>query len=304
MAKSRDDGLAELLREVRRIEVQSRRLVAGAMAGGWRSVFRGAGLEFDELREWADGDDPRSVDWNVTARMGRPFVRKYGEERQLTVVFLLDVSAGMDAGFGAWSARAAAARAIACLSLAAVGNNDKVGLIAFGGGVEKFVPPRRGMPHALSIVRDALALPTASGAADLSVPLATAARVLRHGAVVFLLSDFFGSGWQRAAARCARRHDLVAVRLEPPELAAPPAAGLRARDPASGARLALDASSPRVRAALAARAAAWRAQVAADLERAGADLIELPVPREREPRAIARPLLRFFRMRELRSAKR
>ncbi len=304
MARVRDDGLAELLREVRRIEVQSRRLVAGAMAGGWRSVFRGAGLEFDELREWADGDDPRAVDWNVTARMGRPFVRKYGEERQLTVVFLLDLSASMDAGFGAWSARGAAARAIACLALAAVGNNDKVGLVACGRGIEKFVPPRRGAAHALSIVRDALALPAGGGATDLAAPLEFAARALRHGAVVFLLSDLLGEGWQGAAARCARRHDLVALRLEPPELDDPPFALLCARDPEGGAPLWLDGSAPRTRAELAARATAWRVRTAADLRRAGADLIELPVPRARDTRAIARPILKFFRMRELRGAKR
>lgn len=304
MAPAPGDGLAELLREVRRIEVQSQRLVAGALAGGWRSVFRGAGLEFDELREWVDGDDVRAIDWGVTARMGRPFVRKYGEERQLTVVFLLDVSPGMSAGFGAWSPRQAAARVIAALALAAAANNDKVGWVTFGAELTRIRPPRRGAQQALSAVRDALVLPVAAGEPDLARALDFASRALRHGAVVFLLSDFFSTGWQAAAARCARRHDLIAVRLEPPELAAPPPARLWARAPAGGRAFAFDGSHARVRADLQARAQEWRAGVAADLRCAGADLIEIPLPRARDVGALTRPLLRFLRMREARGAKR
>jgi uncharacterized protein (DUF58 family) len=304
MEPAAGEGLAELLREVRRIEVQSRRLVAGAMAGGWRSVFRGAGLEFDELREWTDGDDPRAVDWSVTARMGRPFVRRYGEERQLTVVFLLDVSASMSAGFGAWSARQAAARVIAALALAAIANNDKVGLIAFGQEVVRVRPPQRGAQHALSVVRDALALPSVPATADPACALDFAHRAIRHGAVAFLLSDLMAAGWQTAAARCVRRHDLVAVRFEPPEFADPPPERLLARGPAGGSAIAFDGRDHALRAAFAARVAAWRTGVSDSLRRGGVDLIEVPLPRQRDARALLRPLLRFMRMREARGAKR
>ncbi len=136
-----DESLADVLKEVRRIEWQSRRLVKAVLAGGYASVFRGAGLEFHAVREYADGDDERAVDWNVTARMGRPFVKTFVDERDLTVLFVLDRSASMDAGLGRMSPRQAAARVAACLGLAAAGAGDRVGLVAAGSGARAFVPP-------------------------------------------------------------------------------------------------------------------------------------------------------------------
>ena len=142
------ERLADVLAEVRRIEVQSSRLVTDVLAGGYRSTFRGAGVEFSDVREYVEGDDPRSVDWNVTARIGRPFVKRFVEERELTVVFALDLSASMQAGFGAWSLAQTAARFCACLGLAAIANNDRVGLVAGSAGVERFVLPRKGAEKA------------------------------------------------------------------------------------------------------------------------------------------------------------
>ena len=162
MIEDREVDLPELLAEVRRIEAQSNRLVTGVMAGGYQSVFRGAGIEFDEIREYVDGDDPRAVDWNVTARTGRPFIKEYVEERERTLLFVLDLSASMTAGFAAWSARQMAARVCACLALSAIKNDDKVGLIAFSRDIDKFVPARKGIRHVLRIVRDCLALPGSS----------------------------------------------------------------------------------------------------------------------------------------------
>src|SRR6187399_439244 len=166
MIDERDVELTELLKEVRRIEVQSRRLVTSVMAGGYTSVFRGSGVEFDDVREYVEGDDPRSVDWNVTARVGRPFVKKYVDERELTVLFLLDLSASMTGGFGPWSARQTAARVCACLALSATRNGDKVGMVAFSDRVDRYVPAQKGVGHALRIVRDALALPGTSKTSD------------------------------------------------------------------------------------------------------------------------------------------
>ena len=154
-----DVELAALLKEVRRIGVQSSRLVDGVMAGSYSSVFRGQGLEFEEVREYVEGDDPRAVDWNVTARIGRPYVKTYVDERDLTVLFLLDLSASMTGGFGVWSARETAARVSACLAFSAIRNGDRVGLVAFSDRVETYVPPRKGVRHALRIVRDCLSLP-------------------------------------------------------------------------------------------------------------------------------------------------
>jgi uncharacterized protein (DUF58 family) len=304
MDAPRDEELAELLLEVRRIEVQSKRLVSDVMGGGYRSVFRGSGLEFDEVREYEVGDDPRTVDWNVTARAGRPFVKKFVDERELTAVFLLDLSASMNTGAGQWSARQMAARICACLALAAVKNSDKVGLIAFDRGVRKYVPPRKGTRHAMSIVRDCLALPAEQSGTDLSSALDLASRVLRRRTTLFLLSDFFAHDWHDALALCARRHDLIAVRLQVPELADPPTGLVRLRDPETGHSMMVDWSNRQARRAYAAKVVAWQTQTALHLRRAKVDLMDVPVPLTPDPNAIARPILKFFRMRELRGAKR
>ncbi len=298
-----ESEVEELLAEVRRIDVQSRRLVAGAMAGGYASVFRGTGVEFHEVREYAEGDDPRSVDWNVTARVGRPFVKKYVDERERTVLFALDLSASMGSGLGAWSARQAAARVCACLALSATRIGDKVGLVAASDRVEGYVPARKGPGHALRVVRDCLALPQRRGT-DLAPALEFLSHAVRRGAVVFLVSDFLSDGWQHPLALCARRHDVVAVRLLSPEAFDAPAGLVRARDPESGATVVLDGASRRVREEHARRAAAWRLRTEQDLARAKVDRLDVRVPRVPSRDAIAGPILRFFRMRELRGMKR
>ncbi|MFQ5505555.1 MAG: DUF58 domain-containing protein [Planctomycetota bacterium] len=303
------DELTELLEEVRRIEAQSSRLVTSVMAGGYSSVFRGSGIEFHELREYVDGDDPRSVDWNVTARVGRPFVKDYVEERELTLCFLLDLSASMSGGFGIWSARQMAARVCACLALAAIKNDDKVGLIAFSEAVDRFVPPRKGIRHALRIVRDCLALTGGSRGTELAPALEFASRALRRHAILFLVSDFLGEIPKTALTLCARRHDLVAVRLLTPELRPPeprPGDGglVRLRDPESRRASVVDWKSARVRQAWLERVRAWRERTAGELRRAEIDLMDVPIPRSPDRDAVARPILEFFRMREQRGAKR
>lgn len=300
------DELAEVLAEVRRIEAQTRRLVKDALSGGYTSAFRGAGLAFDHVREYVEGDDPRSVDWNVTARVGRPFVKTYVEERERTVLFLLDLSASMSAGLGLWSARQAAARVIACLALSAVRHGDKVGLIGFREQVVAYAAPAAGFGHALRVVRDALVLPCEGKAADARPALDLATRAVRRHAVVLLVSDFLspGSAGGPALRRCARRHDVVAVRVLASELTDPPHALLRVRDPESGEALRLDLAAPRVRAAWAARVAAWRASLDAELLRARVDVMDVPVPRTAGGDPIGGPILSFFHMRERRGAKR
>jgi uncharacterized protein (DUF58 family) len=297
-------GLADVLDEVRRIDIQTRRLVTDVMAGNYLSVFRGSGLEFETVREYEVGDPQRAVDWNVTARMGRPFVKTFVDERELSVLFALDLSASMSGGFGAWSARQTAARVVAALAFAAVRNGDKVGLIAFSDGVDRFVPPRKGVVQALRIVRDALALAPRGPGTDLGAALRFAARGVRRHAVLFVLSDFLSGGWESEIAATARRHDVVAVRLGLPELEHPPRGLVEAEDPESGAAVLVDLASRRVRTAWDARVAGWRARTERALVRAGVDRMDVPIPADRRPEAIARPILRFFRMRELRGAKR
>ncbi len=303
---SEDAGveLAELLAEVRRIEVQSSRLVTEVMAGGYSSVFRGSGIEFREVREYVDGDDPRSVDWNVTARAGRPYVKEFVEERERTLLFLLDLSASMSGGFGPWSARQTAARVCACLALSAVKNDDKVGLVAFGAGIERFVPPRKGLRHVLRVVRDCLALPVSEGPTAIAPALEFASRVVRRRSIVVLVSDFFADGWRDALTLCARRHDVIAVRLLTPELVPPESGPMRVRDPETGIARVVDWGNAQVREAFAARVADWNARTIAELRKAHVDLMDVPVPREPDRDAVARPILKFFRMRELRGEKR
>jgi uncharacterized protein (DUF58 family) len=298
------ETLAGILAEVRRVEVLGRRLAAGAIAGGYGSAFRGSGIEWDDVREYAEGDDPRAIDGSVTARMGRPFVRRHIEERERNLLFLLDVGESMEGGFGPWSAREVALRIVAGLALAAARHHDRAGLLAFGRSVAARVPLRRGSRHVLRILRDGLVLPPEPGPADVGAALDEAATSTRRHAIVFVLSDFLSAGWEEALARCARRHDVIAVRIRVPETDLPSAGLLRVRDPSSGRESWIDSSSPRVRAAFAAAAAAWRARTDAALRRAGADRIDVAVPRTRDHGAVAGPLARFFALRERRRARR
>jgi len=304
--QGRDDELGELLEEVRRIDVMSRRLVNDVMAGGYMSAFRGAGLEFDRVREYVPGDPRRLVDWNVTARTGKPFVKTFVDERELTVLFVLDLSASMLGGFGHWSARQTAARVCACLAFAAVRSNDKTGLVAFSGDVDAYVPPAKGVGHALRIVRDCIALRGADRRTDLGPALEFAARVVRKHAVVLVVSDFLAppEEWRRPMTLAARRHDVIAVRVLPPD-SVPAEAGLvRVHDPETGAERLVDWGSPRVRAAFEEQTRARDEGTRDALRRAGVDRMDVPLPRGRDPEAIARPILKFFRMRERRGAKR
>jgi uncharacterized protein (DUF58 family) len=231
-------------------------------------------------------------------------VKKYVEERELTVVFAVDLSASMDGGWGVWSARGAAARVCACLALTAIRHGDKVGLVAFSGGVDRYVPPKKGAGHGLRIIRDCLALPAGSVRTDPGPALGFVAKAVRRRAIVFVVSDFLGGDWADGLARCARRHDVIAVRLLSPELAPPDAGLARLRDPETGRETVVDWSSARVRAEYARRVAAWRARTDEDLRRAKVDRMDVPVPRVPDRNAIATPILRFFRMRELRGTKR
>jgi len=296
--------LTKLIAEVRRIEVQSKRLVTEMLAGSYRSVFRGAGIEFDEVREYIDGDDPRSVDWNVTARVGKPYIKKYVDERALTVLFILDLSESMSGGFGLWSARQIAARVVASLGLSAVRNNDRVAFVALSDQVEKWVPPRKSTGHALRIIRDCLALPATNKRTRFDPAFEFVGSVLRDGAIVFLISDFLCDGWFRSMSRFALRHDLVAVRLLTPELDPPDAGMMRLKDPETGAESVIDWSHPQDRDAYIANVAAWRSRTEADLRRAQVDLVDVPMPREPDRNVVMRPLLKFFHMRAWRGRRR
>jgi uncharacterized protein (DUF58 family) len=304
----------ELLAEARRIQVRADRMVTDVMAGGYSSVFRGSGIEFDEVREFAEGDELRSVDWNVTARTGRPFVKKFVEERELTVLFLLDVSASM--AFGSAppgrerrTVATTAALFTGCVAFAAARNNDKAGLITFTDRIERYVPAKKGRNHVLRLIREACAPPVPKSRSDLVQALDYAGRVQRRRAIVFVVSDFLGADPGNKLRLLAQRHDVIAVRIRDPFAAGldpdgavgtlPNVGLLHLADPETGRTVVVDTASRRVRHELQQRWQAERQQLLDTCRRAKVDLLDVHTSG-----SVADPLVRFFRMRELRGAKR
>ncbi len=234
----------EILRKVRRIEITTRGLVNEVFSGEYHSVFKGRGMSFAEAREYQYGDDIRNIDWNVTARTGTPHVKVFEEERELTVMLLVDVSASADFGTIEQRKSELAAELCGVLAFSAIKNNDKVGLILFSDRIERFVPPRKGRRHALRVLRELLYHPTEGQGTDLGAALEYLARVTRRRAVVFLVSDFADEGFEKPLSIAARRHDLVAVRVtDEREDVLPPMGLVEFEDPETGRRLVVNTSS-------------------------------------------------------------
>ncbi|MCI0638760.1 MAG: DUF58 domain-containing protein [Gemmataceae bacterium] len=216
----------DLLRQIRRLQIRARRAVEDLLGGNYRSVFKGAGMAFEEVREYQPGDDIRTIDWNVTARMGHPFVKRFVEERELTLVLLLDVS-GSQYFTTQWKTkRDVMAELAALLAFCALANNDKVGLALCSEKVEKYVPPRKGARHVLRLLREALFYEPQKPGTNLRAGLDFINKVLHRRAIVFCLSDFLDQGYEAALRRTARRHDLVALEISDPRERQMPAAGL------------------------------------------------------------------------------
>jgi uncharacterized protein (DUF58 family) len=238
----------ELLRKIRRIEIRARRLVDHLFLGEYHSVFRGRGLEFSEVREYQPGDDVRIVDWNVTARMGTPYVKKFVEERELTVYLLVDASASEGFSTAPQTKAELAAEIGALLALAAVRNNDRVGLIAFTDQVERFLPPQKGSQHVLRLIRELLYLRPAHRGTDIAAAVGFLSRVARRRSIAFLLSDFLASDYEAALRVAARRHDIIAISLSDPRETELPEAGLlELEDPETGQQIVIDSGDARVR---------------------------------------------------------
>jgi len=238
----------DLVRQIRRLQIRARRAVEDLLGGEYRSVFKGSGISFEEVREYQPGDDIRSIDWNVTARMGHPFIKRYIEERELTVMLVVDCSASQAFGTQRQQKREVAAELAALLAFSAISNNDKVGLIACSDRVEKYVPPRKGTRHVLRLMRDILFLQPRHPGTCLRHGLDFLNRVLRRRAIVFLFSDFLDDGYARALQRTGKRHDLVGVALSDPLERALPAVGLlEVSDAETGRTLLVDTSNPAAR---------------------------------------------------------
>ena len=212
----------EILKYIRRIEIRTKRLVNEVFSGEYESVFKGHGVEFSEVREYVPGDDIRRIDWNVTARMGHPYVKKFQEERELTLTFVVDVSSSEYFGSISRQKINLASEVTALLSFSALSNNDKVSLLLFSDRIEKFVPPKKGRRHILRIIRDLLYFKPKGKGTNISIALEHLNRVIRKKSIVFLISDFLDKGFEKPMKITARKHDLIAIRiLDPLELSIP-----------------------------------------------------------------------------------
>jgi len=282
---------AELARKVRLVELRARKTVGGALSGAYHSAFKGQGVEFQEVREYVPGDDTRSIDWNVTARVGRPYLKRFAEERDQTVVLLLDASRSHFFGTGAAIKYEAAAEVLAILAFAAVYNKDETALILFTDEVEHYVPPGRGPTHVLRIIRDVLAWEPKGHRTSIARALDFLARVRRRRSLAVLISDFLDDHFERPLRICARRHDLIAISVFDPREDRLPDCGLvDVEDAESGQRYTIDTGHPEIRALWEAAAGERAARLQALFRAANIDHLRVEAGAD-----LLRPLIPFLR---------
>ena len=289
---------AEVMAQIRRIQIRTNRMVDEILAGQYHSVFKGQGMEFKEVREYVVGDDVRSIDWNVTARTGGPHVKVMMEERELTVMLLVDASGSGRFGSVSRFKNELAAELCAVLAFSAIKNNDKVGLIIFTDGVELYVPPNKGRKHVLRVIREVLFFKPKKRGTNIPEALHYLNSVIKRRATVFVVSDFMAEGYESVLRVTNKRHDLIAVSVSDPREETLPNVGLAAvRDPETGEEALVDTADARVREHYALHAR-HRAQVRDDIfRRTRVDAIHI-----RTDRPYISELHRFFRTRERRKA--
>jgi uncharacterized protein (DUF58 family) len=290
---------AELLRKIRRIQIRTSHLVSEALGGQYRSAFAGRGMEFEEVRPYVIGDDVRAIDWNVSARTGEPHVKIFREERELTVILLVDISGSLLFGTRSQFKSELVAEIAATIAFSAIRNNDKVGLMGFTDRVERLVPPRKGPRHVLRIVREVLAPPAGPRRTSLAAALDELNRTVRRRAVVFVLSDFLDEGWETPFRVARRRHDVIPVVVSDSlEEALPPVGLLEIMDRETGRTLVVDTSSRRVQREFKARQETRRAKQTAAFRKMRADPV---IVRTGEP--FAEALTQYFHRREARRSR-
>ncbi|MFH2121856.1 MAG: DUF58 domain-containing protein [Pseudomonadota bacterium] len=294
----------EILKKVRQVEVRTSRLVNDTMAGNYHSVFKGRGMNFDEVREYVPGDDIRAIDWNVTARTGIPHIKKFTEERELTIMLMIDISASGEFGSAAGSKREMMAELGSVLAFSARRNNDRVGLILFSDFVELYIPPKKGRSHILRVIREILFFQPQGTRTDLLVPLDFINRVAKRRCVTFLLSDYCLSGsFEETLSRLQpklqitnRRHDLISMIIsDPREHELPDVGWLTLEDAESGEQVELNTSDPAIRRGYAELAASRRKGLHRAIRSAGLDLLDLSTDQPYLP-----ALFNFFKTRQRR----
>ncbi len=290
----------EILRQVKLIELRTRGLVNSLFSGEYRSVFKGQGMEFAEVREYQHGDEVRSIDWNVTARMRRPYVKRYIEERELTVMLVVDLSGSERFGTRRRFKSELASELAAVVAMAAIRNNDRVGAMLFTDHVEHVLPPRKGRRHALRLIRDLLVFEPQGRGTNVAAVSDYLIKMLPHKSVIFLVSDFMGEDIERPLKLLAQRHDVVAVTVEDPSEWNLPDIGLaRFVDPETDIAVDVDTSDPSVRKQFDERVTEERGERQHLLRRLAID--EIPISTDK---GIVEPLIRFFRTRETRGRRR
>ena len=286
----------EVLKKIRRIEITTSKLATDFLSGQYESVFKGSGIEFDEVRDYQPGDEIRTIDWNVTARMGAPFVKKFIEERQLTVMLLLDASSSSSFGTTKRFKKELAAEVCAVLAFAAIQNNDRVGLIIFTDRIEKFVPPKKGRHHVLRVVREALYFHPKGKGTDIAGALRYLDNVVTRRAVTFVISDFFAKDFRKPLSIANKKHDIVAVTItDPRETALPNAGIIELVDAETGAPYIIDTSSPKVRRRYADKSSEMRQERKTLFGSVGVDHIDVSTDKP-----YIEEFIKFFRIRKKR----
>lgn len=293
------ESLADLLRRVRRIELRTRRAVNEVFAGEYHSVFKGRGMEFLEVREYYPGDEVRIIDWNVTARFGSPFVKVFAEERELTVLIMVDASSSLQFGTVSQMKAELSAELSALFAFSAIKNNDRVGLIIFTDRIERYLPPRKGTQNGLRLIREILGFKPEHKATDLTLALDFLFRVQRRRAVVIIISDFLTKGYEEKLKVARKRYDLIALSLNDPREKEIPSLGLlELEDIETGKSLLLDSGDPRVRDAFAFAFEKKRKKQTEIFQKAEVDAVQIYTGENYEP-----ALFRFFKERERRKAR-
>lgn len=283
----------EILKKVRRIEISTRGLVNDVFSGEYHSVFKGRGMEFSEVREYQIGDDIRTIDWNVTARYGHPFVKIFEEERELTVMLMVDASSSGEFGTFEQMKGEIAIEICALLAFSAIKNNDKVGLIIFTDKVEKFIAPRKGKSHVLRVLRELLYFKPEDKKTNIGMALEYLSRVIRRRSVVFLVSDFMSKDYDQAMRIANKRHDMVAIHMvDPRELELPDIGYIEFEDAETGEEILLDTSDRQVRQLFASETSDSMTQREKLFKSMNVDSIDI-----RTDQSYIEPLIKFFRIR-------
>ncbi len=281
----------EIIRKVRRIEIRTKKLVNDVFSGEYHSIFKGRGMEFEEVREYQPGDDIRIIDWNVTARYGYPFVKKFTEERELTVMLLVDASSSGEFGTAQRMKGEIAAELCSVLAFSAIKNNDKVGMIIFTDKIEKYIAPKKGSSHVLRLIREVLYFKPEHQRTDINCALEFLGRIIKRRCVVFLVSDFLSTGYEKRLSVANKRHDVVAIKIvDPREMQLPNVGFIELEDTETGEQILIDTKDSRVRKSF--QDYAMTEQTNLDMTFRSIDLDSIQIATDR---SYVEPLMAFFR---------